>query len=287
MNGQFDIGEITPARYFFGIAAVLGLLFALITPGTDQDWDLMKRLLQWQLQALGPMAFLIATHLLLDRLPAFDRLNPWLKLFYSGLLGALLFSPLALLLDVWLANEIVEKNNWLHAWLRELGGFVPPVTICWIAINAPWLLGFRLNKTSQPDNHILIPNENLNTPELGNKQKSEPAFYSLLPDDIKDELVFLKAELHYLEVVTKKGKALILYNLKDAISDIGEIANYQGFQPHRSFWVSKKYIKSLAKEGRQGKLQLANGESIPVSRRNMDKARFIADHLAISHKYDI
>lgn len=279
MNGQFEIGEITPARYFFGIAAVLGLLFALITPGTGQDWDLLKRLFQWQLQTLGPMAFLIAVHLLLDRLSAFDRLNPWLKLFYSGLLGALLFSPLALLLDVWLVNEIVETTNWLHAWLRELGGFLPPVTICWIAINAPWLLGFRLKKTSQPDNRILIPNENLNTPDIGNKQKSEPAFYSLLPDDIKDELIFLKAELHYLEVATEKGKALILYNLKDAI---GEIANYQGFQPHRSFWVSNKYIKSLVKEGRQGKLQLVNGDSIPVSRRNMDKARFVADQLAIS-----
>ena len=80
----------------------------------------------------------------------------------------------------------------------------------------------------------------------------------------------LKAELHYLEVITDKGKALILYNLKDAMSELDHL---DGFQPHRSFWVSAKHVERFEPKGRQGVLHLEGGLKVPVSRRRMNDIR--------------
>lgn len=268
MSGQFNIGAITPTRYFFGIALLLGLLFTLITPASGEDWDGLRRLFQWQVQTLAPMALLVVSHLLLHRWETFDHLNPWLKLIFSGLLGAVLFTPFALLLDIWLHDEVIAQGQWLFALMEEFSHLAPPVIICWIAINAPWLLGFRLEKHQNP----LVLDESLGptSSQADDTKQSykEPPFFKLIPNDIRADIVYLKAELHYLEVVTTKGKSLILYNLKDAVQELPERS---GFQTHRSYWVARQFVQRLKKEGRQGFLQLANGESIPVSRRNLEE----------------
>jgi len=268
MSGQFNIGAITPARYFFGIAFLLGLLFALISPASAQDWDGVRRMFQWQAQTLTPMALLIASHLLLHQWEWFDRLNPWLKLIFSGIFGAMLFSPFALLLDVWLHDEVIAKGQWPAALMEEFSHLASPVIICWVAVNAPWLLGFRLEKHL---NSYMPDEASWPAPSQDNDKKQhhkEPPFFQLVPSDIRSDIVYLKAELHYLEVVTIKGKALILYNLKDAMHELSERS---GFQTHRSYWVARQFVQALKKDGRQGRLQLTNGELIPVSRRNMEE----------------
>ena len=53
MNGHFDIGSVTPTKYFFSIAILLGLLFAMTS--VDQDKAPLLVFLQWQLQTVLPM----------------------------------------------------------------------------------------------------------------------------------------------------------------------------------------------------------------------------------------
>lgn len=66
--------------------------------------------------------------------------------------------------------------------------------------------------------------------------------------------------------MTTRGKALVLYSLKNAVN---ELDHYDGLQPHRSFWVNRAHITAVKKKGREGRITMSNGERIPVSRSRM------------------
>lgn len=272
MNGRFDLGAVSPVRYFFGIAAVVGLLLGF-TSGEDDSPALGLRLLQWQLQALGVMGMLVLTHVTLLGWQWFEKRNPWLQLFVSGLVGSLLFAPAGVSIDAWLAGEVVAPGQRLAETIDEFTGLAPPSMVCWLAINAPWLLGFRVER--QEFGVPAAPTaQGSGMPESA--EIIEPGFLELLPADLRGPVIYLQAELHYISVVTTRGRALILYNLKDAIEEL-ERGGSQGIQSHRSFWAAQRHIEAFEKRGRQGVLRLTNGETIPVSRRNIDRVRACLD----------
>jgi hypothetical protein len=268
MNGQFDLGAISPIRYFFGIAAVVGLLLGF-TSGEDEGSALGPRLLQWQLQALGIMGLLVLTHITLLRWRWFERRNPWLQLAASGITASLLFSPVGVGIDAWLAGEMVGPGQRLSETVDEFSGLAPPAMVCWLAINAPWLLGFRVER-QELSPAVAASNEGGVAAEK--LQVTQPDFLKLLPADLRGPVIYLQAELHYISVVTVHGRGLILYNLKDAVDELARSGS-EGVQSHRSFWVAMQYVDALEKKGRQGVLRLTNGDRVPVSRRNMDQVK--------------
>lgn len=258
MNGHFDIGAITPTKYFFSIAVVLGLLFALTS--ADQQQPVALSLLQWQLQSILPMALLIASHVLLSNMSWFAGLNAWLALALSGILGASLFAPLALLIDFWL--ESVPASDFATELADEWLSVVPPVAICWLALNAPWVLGFRLEKGEGRADAGLPPRESGDS----DTDAAPNHFMALLPAEARGRPMLLKSELHYLRVVTENGSALILFNLADAVA---QLPADSGLCVHRSYWVAFDAIDSLSRRGRQGLLRLRDGSQVPVSRSRL------------------
>lgn len=253
MNGQIDFGEIKPTRYFFTVAFVLGVLFALTA--SDSSTAPILSFLQWQLQSLVPITLLIGAHMVLLKNTRFTSLNPWLALLISGLLGATLFAPISMLIEHWLEAETSEAtfstelfNEWINV--------VLPVTLSWLAMNAPWVLGYRIEKPDKQKEHVQDKPEELHRTE----------FMSQVSEEKAGRLLFLKAELHYLQVVTEKGSSLVLYNLSDAVS---ELSADTGLLVHRSYWVAYDAIKTLTRRGRQGMLELQNGDSVPVSRSKL------------------
>ena len=144
-------------------------------------------------------------------------------------------------------------NQWSIALFEELVGFLPPVLVTWLAINAPFCLGYRL-----------VPDE-----PLPKSKDSVPTNQPLnFTDKTIGDILYLKAELHYIKVVTTEGSDLVLYNLKDAAAELPEPS---GAFCHRSYWVNYSGIQKFEKLGRQGTLLLVNGESIPVSRQHVSK----------------
>ncbi|MEM7208699.1 MAG: LytTR family DNA-binding domain-containing protein [Pseudomonadota bacterium] len=258
MNGQFSIGAITPSRFFVPVAVVLGVLFALIS--TRENEPLGIYLVQWQLQSVTPMLLLIAAHTGLLRMSCFARLNPWAGLLISGLIGASLFTPFALLIDANLLNNEPPSTLLLEL-AGEWVGVAPPISICWVALNAPWVLGYRLQKTSLDD----IQTDAVTTPP----NASTPPFLALVSESEQGSLVSLKAELHYLMVTTTTHRALILYNISDAIE---QLETETGFRVHRSYWVAKNVVSRFEKKGREGVLTLIDGQQIPVSRNRLASA---------------
>ncbi len=258
MNGQFELGEVTPARYFSFIAVAVGLLFGFIAEGPVEGHSTLLHFLQWQLQALIPMALLVGSHVALAHFTAFERLSQWLQLAVLGLLGSLLFAPVATWLDLWLLEE-TPTSDFAAEVAMEFAAVAPPVVICWLAINAPWLLGLRLRRdgVAKPESiagpGIAVPGHT-------------PPFLDNVPLQDLSELIYLEAELHYLAVVTVRGRALVLYNLRDAVAELG---SELGMQTHRAYWVAGQHVTGLRRVGRQGQLRVSNGDSVPVSRRNL------------------
>ncbi len=255
MNGHFDIGGITPSKYFFSIAIVLGLLFAMTS--VDQGKAPLLVFLQWQLQTVVPMALLVSAHMLFLKSVRFAGLSPWLALSISGLVGASLFAPIALAIDFWLEPQ-AQFTSYTGELFNEWISVTPPVAICWIALNVPWLLGYRLEKSISAD---------MQTELTDNASDLEPEFLSLLPPEKRGKLLFLKSELHYLQVVTDQGSGLILYNLGDAIA---QLPAESGLSVHRSYWVAQDAVDELIRQGRQGLLKLSNGQTVPVSRNKLN-----------------
>ena len=270
MNGRLELGDISPSAYFFGIAVVCGLVFAAITEPASGFYGLLKHGLQWQLQTVLPMLFLVLTHTGLQHTFRPRQLNPWLTLSASALIACILFTPVALAVEQLLGQQAISLGA--TAALSEFAATAPPVTLVCLGINAPWILGYRISRANEaPESRSVPPiKEAEEQAGIQSDEDGSANFLSLLPADKVGSLIYLEAELHYLSVVTSKGRSLILYNLKDAIA---ELSAESGIQVHRSFWVAIGQIDRLTTEGRQGRVILKSGESLPVSRQRLKSVK--------------
>lgn len=277
MNGPFDFGDVSPRRYFAGAAIVLGLLFAFVAGDDETPAELSRSLLLWQIQACVPMVLLVLSHVLWLRVAYFEARGPWTQLLVSGLTGSLLFSPVAALLDRYLEGD-TDPLVWGTV-LNEALNIAPPITLAWLAMNAPFVLGLRLTNVGGRNSG---PREaDSSGPDAARSDEAEqaagaaglptdetklPTFMTLVAPSVRGRLLYLQAELHYLAVVTDQGRSLILYNLRDAVRELPEDL---GLMTHRSFWVTRVAVRRLRRSGRQGVLGLENGDEIPVSRRRL------------------
>ena len=70
-------------------------------------------------------------------------------------------------------------------------------------------------------------------------------------------------EDHYVDIVTDKGKTLVLMRLADAMR---EAAAIPGLQIHRSHWVARDAVVRTQRADGKLSLELSNGLRLPVSR---------------------
>jgi LytTr DNA-binding domain len=84
------------------------------------------------------------------------------------------------------------------------------------------------------------------------------------------EILALQSEDHYLRVHTRRGDALILMRLSDAMAAMEAL---EGSQTHRSWWVARAAIEHAEKSGGRAVLTLTNKIEAPVSRNYYPKLR--------------
>jgi hypothetical protein len=294
---HFSMTDVAPSRYFLWVAALLGVLFSLISAETRVPYGV--HLLHWLFQTLVPMLFMIFSYKAIVTGRWRYLRSPWLRLGLAGFIGASVFVPFALCSDLLVENIPwpTQLNDWMSLLLDEAAGVMPPVIICWLAINTPWVMGFQLLPPSSTTNPSLVSNQHQVTTqpdaqyqphnpvrqnvvlenvamtrgsaELASSEHGKGAehiFWAQLPTGIGRDILYLKSELHYLLVVTRQGRSLILCNLRDAMEACHHLP---GLQPHRSYWVNQTAIQTLKKQGRVGVLHLCNGAEIPVSRNHL------------------
>lgn len=97
-----------------------------------------------------------------------------------------------------------------------------------------------------------------------------PGILERLPHPQRGRLLALSVRDHYVEVLTDRGRGLVLMRLSDAIKETGTVV---GLQIHRSHWVALDAVVRVSRVDGKVAVELPNGDRLPVSRGFLPAAR--------------
>ena len=231
------------ARFVLATQAGIALALGLSGPfGTIDTLATLPRLAYWTGIVFGTYALGSAlTLLLLDKLDAASRWPLVLRILRGG---AIIGLAVTALLSIW------------NLAFFGFAGFGP--------LAATSILVVFVVSCS-----VLALRELYPDPEQ-DRAAAEPALLQRLPLEKRGALVALTATDHYVEIVTDKGRELVLMRLADAID---ETAPVRGMQVHRSHWVALAHVLAAERRGDGARLEMSAGMEIPVSRRHMPSIR--------------
>lgn len=173
--------------------------------------------------------------------------RPWAA---TAALTAVITGPLTI--AVWAATGLFFNQRLLP--VAALVNFVPPVLLITAVLSA---LNVFLGRERPVETHAGAPG-------------AAPArFLDRLPPKLRGaRLIAVQAEDHYLRLHTDRGSDLILMRLADALA---ELEGLEGAQTHRSWWVARDAVVSVARGDGRAALTLTGGPerelTAPVSRR--------------------
>ena len=106
--------------------------------------------------------------------------------------------------------------------------------------------------------------------EVGIPKPEAPMILDRLPLDKRGALISLSVQDHYVEIVTDRGREMVLMRLSDAMR---EVAPVEGLQVHRSYWVARDAIRSVERTADAARIHLSPGAEVPVSRGFLPEVR--------------
>lgn len=254
---------------FLGVAGVLlSVVFAVLDPGSSRGLSFVARMGFWSLHVMVPLAILQTVQMGLSWSRTAGRLHDWAQIAVSGIIGAVLFTPLAVILDrvFQVADPVRDVGDPLGVQLlSEFMALLPAMLLVWGGLNASRLL--RLDAAPKE----LRPAADM---------PPDPAveFWQRLPKPLGRDVVALTAELHYLRVHTKLGDALILYSFGRAVEELGA----RGHRVHRSHWVADRHVHAVERDGDRYTVRTDTGLSLPLSRTYRRELRDLCAERAAS-----
>ncbi|OCJ11247.1 histidine kinase [Rhizobium sp. AC27/96] len=102
------------------------------------------------------------------------------------------------------------------------------------------------------------------------QQSSQPPILSRLKPENRGALIRLSVRDHYTEVVTSRGRELILLRFGDALMEIGDT---EGLRLHRSHWIAADHVAGLKRDNGKLFVLTHDGLEMPVSRPYADAVR--------------
>lgn len=100
--------------------------------------------------------------------------------------------------------------------------------------------------------------------------QAPPRFLARIPARLGRDLLALEMEDHYLRIHTRLGSDLILMRMRDAVA---ELDGLDGLQVHRSWWVARRAVERVERDGKTMTLTLANNHAVPVARDRQGEVR--------------
>ena len=99
---------------------------------------------------------------------------------------------------------------------------------------------------------------------------AEPEFLGKTNGIRLDDVIALGAEEHYVRVFATDRSELVYGRLSDAIAQMPQSS---GLQVHRSWWVADAGVVGSTRGARRYRLELSNGDVVPVSDRFLGQVR--------------
>lgn len=269
--------EIDPRRSWVGylVAAWIGLSLGitLLEPSVSAHLSPLQRLVFWFGQVGVALLILESVQLGLGRTPIARRMAPLLLVILGGIVGAILFSSLSiLLLEGLLAGlepEDVAEEFSMTSLLAEFRNSAGQVVVFWVLLNAPRLLMIVRDQEDLSEEMGADRQEAIQSP-CSTKADAERSaalveLVSRLPRRLGTDIVAMTAELHYLRVYTSHGNALILMSFGRAVEALQVVP---GMAVHRSHWVALSHVAAMESDGDKVVCRMDTGITVPVSRNN-------------------
>lgn len=261
-------------------ACLLGTAFGLVEADAEGFAASIASVFFWISHIGLGLAIAVFAQRLLSGLVA--GLPQILQLLIGGIAGSLLFTPVALGLELLLAPLIADKADYelgtgAALWqigLAEWGSVLPIFLPTWVALN----LGYRA-LSERPSRPITASDLYPSTAQHGDplptarvaKAASVPSSGILgkLPGALGTEICALEADLNYLRVTTAQGEAMVLYSMARAEAELAG----KGLRIHRRYWVASNAVVAVRRGGKGWRVTLAGGRELPVSRRRQAAVR--------------
>lgn len=227
---------------FFAVLAI----FILTGPfGTSVSMSFADRLLYWTIVQAGAWILAITFSTIASDILA-GRINNMLARMMIGSVAAAL--PIGILLAV--TNHVFfgKGLDFASAAKSVLSAMPLCVIFC--------LLSYLAVCQSLPAMEEPADND-------ANDSKGEIPLLERLSPQKRGDLLRLSVEDHYTEIVTTRGRQLVLLRFADALREIG---GAQGLQIHRSHWVADAGVVSLSRKSGRLYVVMQDGAEIPVSR---------------------
>lgn len=241
---------VTSPPVLGGMALAILVLTVAGPFGTFADLDLPVRFAYWTLVVtatylIGRSAITFAGEALRPLVPAF-----WPRLLLAALLASLPIGAIVI------GNSVLFYGFLsLELALRQLF-YAAVVTLALTVILG--VVGRRREVTAATA--APVPPSTL---VEGVPAARMPAILSRVPPAQRGKLLALIVEDHYVDIVTERGKTLVLMRLADAIREAEPV---EGLQIHRSHWVAIAAVARAVRRDGKLFLELTNGLRLPVSR---------------------
>lgn len=254
--GRFALREMRYLREWAEQVAVLlllGAVFGWLGPyGTFQDLSFVNRFVYWV------AAFLLigmGTSLTMRTIAQAEPSRTW-PTPVQAIVGTLVVAVPSSFVVIALETIFRRPPAITFA---NLARIYVSVAVVMIAIAIPWTI-IRKHRTHAAAS--VQPGQSLSAPQAGARSGDSP-FLRRLPAKLGTDLLCVATEDHYLRVTTTLGHDLILFRLSDAIA---ELDPGLGQQVHRSYWVARRAVAGVERNGQRTSLLLTNGATVPISR---------------------
>lgn len=279
-----SLGGASWSGYLAACVAGLVLVLTWLGPAPSAGLGTVQRLFFWAAHVLPAAILLQGAQIVLARNHRLSRLPPLVQVGLAGLAGAMLFTPVALVLDIALDPPNAADDPAEPLPLRLAMEFLflsGPLVLSWALINAPALFGpasvrrpviARPQARDASDLAAMTPPPDATgaaapaekVPDATGADSGRAELFNRLPRQLGHDILALSAELHYLRVYTPLGNTLILFAFGRAVEAMGS----SGLQIHRSHWVSFAHVADVVTKGGRSLCKLDTGLELPVSRAN-------------------
>ncbi|WP_237681376.1 MULTISPECIES: LytTR family DNA-binding domain-containing protein [Rhizobium/Agrobacterium group] len=236
-------------RLWLTFLAVLAIFIVTGPFGTSETMSFADRLLYWTIIQAGAWTFAISFSIIANRIFADSIRNMLARMMLGSLTAAL---PIGLLLTI--TNRVFSGTE--MGFGPFLQSSLSSLPLCAIFC----LLSYLTASQSLETTAVAVTD----TGEDGKCEVKDTApLLERLPPQKRGELLRLSVQDHYTEIVTTRGRQLVLLRFSDALKEIGQS---EGLQVHRSHWVADADIVSLRRQAGRLHIVTKDGTEIPVSR---------------------
>ncbi|MEO0591022.1 MAG: LytTR family DNA-binding domain-containing protein [Pseudomonadota bacterium] len=246
------------------IMTAIGVILAFIGPFGSFEEPLSYRLVSWVTFAWIGYAIYSPMGPVVDRVSAaLDLPRPAIWVVAAAI------SSLPMTAAVYIMGHLPGPVPWPS--VERFFTIYPYVFVIGGGVTALFYMLESRSRAAAPSLHEASPSAPVAPPPADPPAapQSNPLLEAL-PAALGSDVIALEMEDHYVRVHTALGSELVLMRLRDAMAHVADV---DGRQTHRSWWVARGAVEDVVREGRNVRLVLARGIEAPVSRAQVSELK--------------